>query len=306
MLYGISGILIILLLVCFIIFTNKIKKIKQEQYEQVWNKFQVENADQINILKERIIEKQKELDAVQRRIIEQVKTADDFITEEKSRRLKQMDIDIAAALKARQEKADEEYWKFYKENESLMDYIKEETQKAQAELNEFNKKRASINEAIMRERKIQEQQDFYRIIVPEKDQKDIEILETIAPKLNNSEAIHKLEFEIFIKRPLMEMIKRILGNKDICGIYKITYIKTGEAYIGKSTHIDRRWGEHIKSAFGVGTIAHTSFHNRLAQDGVWNYTFEVLEETNKDKLTEREKFYINLYETDTQLNMKVG
>jgi hypothetical protein len=44
----------------------------------------------------------------------------------------------------------------------------------------------------------------------------------------------------------------------------------------------------------------------LEKDGLWNYTFEILEEVPKDKLTEREKFYIELYGTDKQLNMKKG
>ena len=103
-----------------------------------------------------------------------------------------------------------------------------------------------------------------------------------------------------------EMIKRVTGGRDISGIYKITYLKTGEAYIGKTTSIKKRWGEHVKSSLDIGTIAHSSFHNRLKKDGLWNYTFEVLEEVPKENLTEREKFYIKLYGTDTQLNMKVG
>ena len=103
-----------------------------------------------------------------------------------------------------------------------------------------------------------------------------------------------------------EMIKRVTAGRDISGIYKITYLKTGEAYIGKTTNIKKRWGEHVKSSLDIGTIAHSSFHNRLKKDGLWNYTFEILEEVPKEQLTEREKFYIQLYGTDTQLNMKVG
>jgi group I intron endonuclease len=95
-----------------------------------------------------------------------------------------------------------------------------------------------------------------------------------------------------------EMIKRVTGGRDISGIYKITYLKTGEAYIGKTTNIKKRWGEHCKSSLDIGTIAHSSFHTRLKRDGLWNYTFEILEEVPKDKLTEREKFYISLYGTD--------
>jgi len=96
-----------------------------------------------------------------------------------------------------------------------------------------------------------------------------------------------------------EMIKRVTGGRDVSGIYKITYLRTGEAYIGKTTNIKKRWGEHCKSALDIGTIAHSSFHTRLKKDGLWNYTFEILEEVPKDQLTEREKFYISLYGTDT-------
>ena len=173
-------------------------------------------------------------------------------------------------------------------------------------VNQFSEKRIAINAAILREKELEEKEDFYRIVVPIEDQEDIEVLNTIAPRLRNKEALNKLIYESFIRRPLDEMIKRVLGGQEPSGIYKITYIKTGEAYIGKSTNLKKRWIEHTKSAFDIGSIASSSFHTRLKKDGVWNYTFEVLEEVPKEQLTEREKYYIQLYGTDTQLNMKVG
>jgi hypothetical protein len=44
----------------------------------------------------------------------------------------------------------------------------------------------------------------------------------------------------------------------------------------------------------------------MARDGLWNYTFEILEEVDKDHLSSRESYYIDLYGTKTQLNMKAG
>lgn len=44
----------------------------------------------------------------------------------------------------------------------------------------------------------------------------------------------------------------------------------------------------------------------MARNGIWNYSFEILEEVPKDKQSEREKFYIDLYGTQKQLNMKAG
>ena len=112
-------------------------------------------------------------------------------------------------------------------------------QEIELELEEYRSKRAAINEAIRRERAIEEESDFYRIIIPEHDQQDISVLSDIAPRLRNKEVLNKLIYETFIKRPLQEMTKRVVPNKT-SGIYKITYIKTGESYIGRSSDISNR------------------------------------------------------------------
>lgn len=36
----------------------------------------------------------------------------------------------------------------------------------------------------------------------------------------------------------------------------------------------------------------------MEEKGVWNFSFEVLEEVDKENLTSREKYYINFYESD--------
>ena len=102
------------------------------------------------------------------------------------------------------------------------------------------------------------------------------------------------------------MEKRVLGNKKPSGIYIITYIPTGEIYIGRSTDIANRWIEHVKSAFNLGTIAHSSLHTKMEEKGIWNFTFQILEEVPKDKLNEREKYWINVYGATSLLNQKQG
>lgn len=93
------------------------------------------------------------------------------------------------------------------------------------------------------------------------------------------------------------MIKRVLNNKKPSGIYKITRLKTNEIYIGKSTDISNRWSQHIKTVFGVGTISRSILHTTMEKDGIDAFTWELLEEVDKDKLTEREKYWINFYDT---------
>jgi len=116
-------------------------------------------------------------------------------------------------------------------------------------------------------------------------------------RLHNRDVIPKLIWELYIRRPAQEMIKRITAGRSVSGIYKITYKDTKEAYIGKTTDISTRWQNHIKTAIGLEAAAKSTLHTRMAKDGVWNYTFEILEEVPKDQLSMREAFYIDLYGT---------
>lgn len=189
---------------------------------------------------------------------------------------------------------------------TTLEFYQEELSAAKSELDEFQAKRAAVNEAIRREKELNEQESFYSIDVPEADREDIQVLQSMDARLHNRDVIPKLIWELFIRRPTQEMIKRVTGGRKFGGIYKITYKKTGEAYIGKSTDISTRWQNHIKTVIGLEGAARATLHARMARDGLWNYTFEVLEELNKDELSAREAYYINLYGTKNQLNMKSG
>ena len=175
-----------------------------------------------------------------------------------------------------------------------------------SEIEDYEQKRKAINEAVLREKEIQEKEDFYKIKISESDLDDILILKDIEKKIHNREAINKLIYEVFIKRPSQEMIKRVVQKDKVCGIYKITYIKTGESYIGRSKDIRNRWKQHILSSLNIGSIAHTTFHNFLSEKGLQNFTFEILEEVAPEKLSEREKYWISFYETNKQLNSNIG
>ncbi len=324
------GILILLLLVCFIflyLFSKQKKKyreLKNLQDAEIKKRFEEENKTFIENYRITQDKKNREigqLEEIKQRVQREINEKQNFnnslfkVREEELNRLieekrKEKEQTMLVLLeKEKQEKIEQynqETGRIIADQLVLKASYQAQVDEIKKELDEFSEKRLAINEAIRRERELEEAEDFYRIDVPQEDQEDIEVLNTIAPRLRNKEALNKLIYSVFIQRPMDEMIKRITGGRDISGIYKITYLKTGEAYIGKTTNIKKRWGEHVKSALDIGTIAHSSFHNRLKKDGLWNYTFEVLEEVPKEQLTEREKFYIQLYGTDTQLNMKVG
>ena len=177
----------------------------------------------------------------------------------------------------------------------------------QNELEEERNKRAAINEEILRQKKLEEQQDFYRIQLNPDDSNDIELLRSITPRLRHPEAINKVIWTGYYQKPLAELRKRILTNGDVSGVYKITRLKTNEIYIGQTTSVDKRWQEHVKSALGVGTLASSQLHRAMATDGCENFTFELLEAVPKDKLRERESYYIDFYDSKTYgLNSVTG
>lgn len=175
--------------------------------------------------------------------------------------------------------------------------FKEEVEKIRTELDEFRLRRAAINEEILRQKQIEEQQDFYRIQIDPNEINDIEILRDTARRLQRPEIINKIIWSGYYQKPLAELRKRLLPNGDISGVYKITRLKTNEIYIGQTTSIDKRWQEHVKTALGVGTLASSQLHRVMAVDGCENFTFEVLEETPKEKLRERESYYIDFYDS---------
>lgn len=175
----------------------------------------------------------------------------------------------------------------------------EEIEEIQNELEVERNKRAAINEEILRQRALDEQQDFYRIQIKEDGIEDIQILRSIIPRLRYPEAVNKIIWTNYYQKPLAELRKRLLPDGDKSGIYKITRLKTGEIYIGQTTSFDKRWQEHVKSALGVGNLTSTQLHRVMFEDGPENFTFEILEETAKDKLKERESFYIDFYDSKT-------
>lgn len=80
------------------------------------------------------------------------------------------------------------------------------------------------------------------------------------------------------------------------GIYKITCVPTGTSYIGQSVAIKRRWATHQRE---LASGKHYNQHLQRAYDkyGKENFTYEILEQCSKDKLNEREEFYIKMFDT---------
>lgn len=167
-----------------------------------------------------------------------------------------------------------------------------------AELEVERSKRAAINEQIRKQRELEEQQDFYRIQIDPKDVDDIKILRDIAPRLRHPEAINKVIWNGYYQKPLAELRKRLLPNGDVSCVYMATRMKTLEMYIGQTTSFDKRLQEHTRSALGIGTLASSMLHKKMYEDGPEQFLWQILEIVPKDKLRERESYYIDFYKSN--------
>ena len=90
------------------------------------------------------------------------------------------------------------------------------------------------------------------------------------------------------------------------GIYKITNKINNNSYIGLSTHIEDRWKYH-RDPYNWNRESNKLLYKAIIKYGIDNFEFEVLEECTSAELSEKEKFYINKYDTyKNGYNMTAG
>lgn len=152
--------------------------------------------------------------------------------------------------------------------------------------------------AALREREKKEKINFYKLKLSDSDSIDIKELFELRNRFRNPSALSKLIWSEYFLKQTSELCNRILGTNTKCGIYKITNLVSNQAYIGQSVDIASRFKQHIKCGLGIDTPASNKLYKSMLEDGVWNFSFELLEECPKDKLNERESFWINLYQTN--------
>lgn len=223
---------------------------------------------------------------------------DEKIKDYEQLRLTQINHSLELEEKRKQELLQRQLDDFIASAAETKKSVNDEIEELRSLLEDYKSKRDLINQAIVHEKEIHEQQDFYRIVLNESDKEDIQLLNTIEMRLHSREALYKLIYDVFYKKPLNDMINRVLQGKEFCGIYRITNLKTNEAYIGKSTNIKTRWQNHCKTAIGLDGMARTKIHSAMKEYGIDNFSFEVLEKCTKENYSEREKYWINFYETN--------
>ena len=186
--------------------------------------------------------------------------------------------------------------------------VKNELAQMDAKLENERHKYLSVIETVQRSQSDEEKDLNRHIQISSADRSDINyLLNHVAEELRNPDILYKLIWSEYIQKKANEMLDYILPSRECSGIYKITNDRTKQAYIGRSTSVRKRLTDHIKSSVGISTIADQRVHQAMRDEGIWNFTFELIEECSKEQLSEREKYYINFFSTEKLgYNQKAG
>lgn len=270
------------------------KRIQQLQYD--YNKEKEEEEKKYNEFLVSIREKEKLCDQL---VEKEQQRIDEKVLAYSNQKYDEAEKEITHYYVLRQEAINKEVVQLENNYNTHKENLDRDISALREELSDLKARREAYIEALKAEEKRQQDRAFYTINLTEENKEDIKILRSIEDKLHNSEALNRLIYDVFIKKPLGELLLRIVGENTYGGIYKITNLDTQRAYIGRSTDIKKRLTEHVKGAFNISTIADQEIHRVMGREGVDKFSFEVLEKVEKEKLNEREKYWIDFYQTQS-------
>ena len=116
-------------------------------------------------------------------------------------------------------------------------------------------------------------------------------------QLNKPRILSMLIWSTYWQKPMTALCNNILGTSIVTGIYKITNQETGECYIGQAADVAKRWKDHAKCGLGIDTPAGNKLYKAIQEYGIWNFSWELLEQCNRVDLDEKERYYIQLYKS---------
>lgn len=302
MIYILIGIIVILFLVIVYLrnsYRNEQSKTYQKRIQQLqynYNKEKEEKEKEYNEFLISIREKEKLCDQL---VEKEQQRIDEKVLAYSNKKYDEAEKEITHYYVLRQEAINKEVVQLENNYNTHKENLDRDISTLREELSDLKARREAYIEALKAEEKRQQDRAFYTINLTEENKEDIRILRSIEDKLHNSEALNRLIYDVFIKKPLGDLLLRIIGENTYGGIYKITNLDTQRAYIGRSTDIKKRLTEHVKGAFNISTIADQEIHRVMGREGIDKFSFEVLEKVEKDKLNEREKYWIDFYQTQS-------
>lgn len=169
-------------------------------------------------------------------------------------------------------------------------------EKSKEELEILRKSYQSRIEVAKREQEDKDKRNYYRWQLADAAIEDIKRIQSVKSSLSSPEIVDKILWKTYYEKATNDLITRVIGNSIPCGIYKITNLLNEKVYIGQSVNLKDRVRQHAKSGTGAATATNNKLYTSMKQDGLWNFTWEVIEECPREKLNEREAFWIDFYD----------
>ena len=302
MIYYILSGLVILALIGYVLYlrNNRLQVVLINKERQEENK----RIEQDIALKQRELAKVKEDIVSHNEIVNSLNDTANKLRESAEQRAEES---AKAQFEKKSKELDETYQAKEKYHLVELQQITNQISHQQDKLHELEAKQLSYIQAQQRQEAIAADQDYYRLTIDEIDISDIELLRELQKRFFKKEAIDKLIWETYYKPSYDTLMARLFSKATkVCGIYKITDLTTGQAYIGQSVDIKERFRQHIKSSLAYGP-ATNKLYQTMQKSGQYNFIFEVLEEVPRASLNERETYWIDFYKTkDYGLNSTRG
>lgn len=153
---------------------------------------------------------------------------------------------------------------------------------------------SSVNAAVAaakRAEEIKTKTDFYKLQLSATDIEEIKMMRNIAPCLRDQEPLNKVIWKVYYEKPTTDLIGRVIGSGVHSGIYKITNLENQKCYVGQAVNLADRWKQHIKRGVGADAPTRNKLYPAMMAIGVENFSFEVIEECDREQLDAREDYW---------------
>lgn len=275
-----------------------------------WYKQESNKNIEIEILNYKIIQQNKEAEYEAKALLEQVQERQKHLDDlnQALENLKENNEKLAdAAYKEYSEELEQEYNELFSDLFLHSRELEEQIKQEQESLNALKEKQLAYLREQQRKEELITKKDFYRIVLNSAEIDDIKYLREMQNHISRKEVIDKIIWSGYYKPAYDILISHLLGKRDkVSGIYKITCLENEKAYIGQSSDIKTRFSDHLKSALSSSATTN-KLYQEMRKYQPYNFTFEILEEVPRNKLDERERYWIDFYSTkEFGLNITKG
>ena len=174
---------------------------------------------------------------------------------------------------------------------------RKELDSLQKTLAEYRDKVHCAIESYKKEQEEKNKKDFHRVVILKDDLNEITKLREVGKTLRDQDLLNKIVWKGYYEKPTAAMIGRVVGSETKCGIYKISNLNNHMCYIGQAVNIAARWKQHIKRGLGAEPQTRNKLYPAMFEEGVENFTFEILQECKPNELDKYERYWIDYYDT---------